>query len=112
MILPLFLAIGGCADKEPARPAADVPVIIYVVDTLRADQLGLYGHPRPTSPNIDALAAESVVFDQAYAAAPWTLPSVVSLITSTSTTTLPPRSGRRCSVGISSSSRCCSGEKS
>jgi arylsulfatase A-like enzyme len=75
------LAIGACADKEPAL--GDVPVIIYVVDTLRADRLGLYGHGRPTSPNIDSLAAESVVFDQAYAAAPWTPPSVASLMTST-----------------------------
>ena len=61
----------------------DVPVIIYLVDTLRADRLGIYGYPRPTSPQIDALARDSVVFDQAYAPAPWTLPSVASLITST-----------------------------
>jgi arylsulfatase A-like enzyme len=60
-----------------------VPVIIYVIDTLRTDRLGLYGYSRGTSPQIDALAAESVVFDQAYAPAPWTLPSVASLFTST-----------------------------
>jgi arylsulfatase A-like enzyme len=60
-----------------------VPVIIYLVDTLRADRLGIYGYPRRTSPQIDALARDSVVFDQAYAPAPWTLPSVTSLVTST-----------------------------
>jgi arylsulfatase A-like enzyme len=61
----------------------DVPVIIYVVDTLRADRLGVYGYALPTTPNLDELAAESVVFEQAYAPSPWTLPSVASLITST-----------------------------
>ena len=65
-------------------PVRTVPVIIYLVDTLRADRLGVYGYTtRATSPVIDALAAESVVFDQAYAPAPWTVPSVASLITST-----------------------------
>jgi len=62
---------------------SSVPVVIYVVDTLRADRLGLYGYPRKTSPELDALAAESVVFEQAYAPAPWTLPSVASILTST-----------------------------
>ena len=61
-----------------------VPVIIYLVDTLRADRLGAYKYfDRSTSPIIDALAKESVVFEQAYAPAPWTPPSVASLITST-----------------------------
>jgi arylsulfatase A-like enzyme len=68
----------------PQPPGSrDVPVIIYLVDTLRADRLGVYGYSEPTSPGLDALAAQSVVFDGAYAPAPWTLPSVVSLVTST-----------------------------
>jgi arylsulfatase A-like enzyme len=67
-----------------ATAVRDTPVVIYLIDTLRADRLGLYGYARrATSPRIDALAAESVVFEQAYSAAPWTLPSVASLITST-----------------------------
>lgn len=65
------------------RTSRNVPVIIYLVDTLRADRLGVYGYTKPTSPGLDALAAESVVFDSAYAPAPWTLPSVASLVTST-----------------------------
>jgi arylsulfatase A-like enzyme len=77
----------ACSPTPPATPAAptasaDTPVIIYLIDTLRADRLGLYGYGKPTSPRIDALAKESVVFDAAYAAAPWTLPSVASLYTS------------------------------
>lgn len=59
-----------------------IPVIIYVIDTLRADRLGLYGYGRPTSPRLEALAKESVVFERAEATGPWTLPSVSSLLTS------------------------------
>ena len=68
---------------QPRVHRGNIPVIIYVVDTLRADRLGVYGYPRTTTPNLDAVAAQSVVFDQAYSPAPWTLPSVASLITST-----------------------------
>ena len=55
-------------------------LVIFLIDTLRADRLGVYGYDgRPTSPRIDELAKESVVFEQAYAPSPWTLPSVISL---------------------------------
>ena len=53
-----------------------------VIDTLRADHLGCYGYERATSPRLDALAAEGVRFDRALAQAPWTTPSVASLMTS------------------------------
>ncbi len=57
-------------------------VVLITVDTLRADRLGLYGYTtRPTSPNLDALARQSVVFERAYAAAPWTVPSLAALMT-------------------------------
>jgi arylsulfatase A-like enzyme len=70
----------GCPGPryDPARP----DVILIVVDTLRADHLGAYGYPRPTSPRIDAFAAAGVVFDAAWSAAPWTLPSIMSIMTS------------------------------
>jgi arylsulfatase A-like enzyme len=56
-------------------------VILIVVDTLRADRLSCYGYQRPTSPTLDALAREGAVFESAYAAAPWTRPSIASLMT-------------------------------
>lgn len=71
----------GCGDGGPREDAAPPNLLLVVVDTLRADHLGVYGHARPTSPRIDALAAESTVFDSAYTAAPWTKPSVASLLT-------------------------------
>jgi len=68
----------GCAP----RPARDVDVVIFLIDTLRADRTGPYGRwPSPT-PFLDELAGESVVFEQAYSPAPWTLPATVSLLTS------------------------------
>ena len=71
----LFLGACGGPETESARTDPRAPIVLYLVDTLRADRLGLYGYTkRQTSPILDALAAESVVFDAAYAPAPWTLP--------------------------------------
>ena len=56
-------------------------VMLVVLDTVRADHLGCYGYDRPTGPRLDALSADGVRFEQAYAAAPWTLPSHASLFT-------------------------------
>lgn len=52
-----------------------------MIDTLRADHLGMYGYGRNTSPNIDAFAKEALVFDYAITSAPWTPPSVASMFT-------------------------------
>ena len=65
---------------DPTRP----DIVLVVVDTLRADRLGVYGYPStpgPTSERIDRLAKQGVVFDAAWGAAPWTLPSVMSIVT-------------------------------
>ena len=73
----LLLALAGGCDPQPRPQNA----IFVVVDTLRADHLGCYGYARATSPHVDALAAEGVRFERAYATAPWTKPSVASMIT-------------------------------
>lgn len=56
-------------------------IILISIDALRADHLGVYGSARATSPHIDALAAEGVVFDAAYCPTPHTSYSVTSLMT-------------------------------
>jgi arylsulfatase A-like enzyme len=56
-------------------------VVLISIDTLRADRLGVYGATRRTSPTLDLLASEGVVFEDASAVAPWTLPSHASLLT-------------------------------
>jgi arylsulfatase A-like enzyme len=56
-------------------------IIILLLDTARAQSFSGYGYARPTSPHIDALGAESVVYTQAIAPGCWSLPSQVSLLT-------------------------------
>jgi len=60
-------------------PSTAPNVLLVSMDTLRADHLGLYDYPRDTSPTIDRLGAEGVVFDNAITQAPWTLPAHLSL---------------------------------
>jgi arylsulfatase A-like enzyme len=66
---------------HPGGAAHPRNVILISIDTLRADHLGCYGHTLPTSPNLDAFAAEGIVFEDAVATSPWTLPSHLSLLT-------------------------------
>ena len=73
-LLCVLLACG--ASRSPLN------VIIIGVDTLRADHLGCYGYDRNTSPNIDRLAQDGVLFENAIAPSPWTLPSFASIFTS------------------------------
>lgn len=56
-------------------------VIVIVMDTTRVDRLGCYGYSRQTSPNVDELAKDSLVYDRAIAPSSWTLPSHASLFT-------------------------------
>ncbi len=57
-------------------------IVLITIDTLRADRLGFYGYrERATSPNLDAWAREAVVFERVNAQAPWTVPSLGSLLT-------------------------------
>jgi arylsulfatase A-like enzyme len=72
------LGLLGCgADGSPPPH-----LVVVVVDTLRADHLGAYGYPRPTSPHFDQLAEGGTVFENARAPSSWTKPSVGSLFTS------------------------------
>lgn len=57
-------------------------VIFILIDALRADHLSSYGYPRETSPYIDSIAREGVLFSNAISSAPWTTPSVMSIFTS------------------------------
>ncbi len=65
-------------EPPPTRPS----IILLLVDTLRRDYLGFHGFEGPISPNLDWLAMESVVFENAFTQAPWTKPSIASLFTS------------------------------
>jgi arylsulfatase len=82
--LVLLAAVNAAAwwsfDRGP-RPRLNV--LLITIDTLRADHLGAYGYARPTSPNIDRLAREGVLFGHAKAQWPKTGPSFASMLSST-----------------------------
>ena len=75
-VLSAFTAALGCNQGGGVRARPNI--ILVVLDTQRADRLGTYGAPRPT-PFLDKLAAESLVYDRAYAPSSWTVPSIASL---------------------------------
>jgi arylsulfatase A-like enzyme len=75
MVSPNPLPVGTPAKGNPRA------VLFITIDTLRADHLGCHGYERDTSPAIDALADESVLFERAYAAMPTTDPSHVAMLT-------------------------------
>jgi arylsulfatase A-like enzyme/tetratricopeptide (TPR) repeat protein len=84
------------ANIDEARPAhAAVPVVLISIDTLRSDRLPVYGYDAVDTPAIDALRAESVLFERAYSHVPMTLPAHVSMLTGT----LPAAHGVRNNVG-------------
>jgi choline-sulfatase len=89
---------GVVAGLRLARPVLDLPaaaadapaaathaprqppnVLVYLIDTLRPDHLGIYGHARPTSPRIDAFARDATLFRNAVAQSSWTKTAVASL---------------------------------
>lgn len=83
------LLLSDRSDEEPV-PSAESPrpnVLIVLWDTVRADRLSVYGYDKPTTPHLEALAAESVVFERALSPGIWTLSSHASVFTG-----LPPES--------------------
>ncbi|MCK5596985.1 MAG: sulfatase-like hydrolase/transferase [Candidatus Eisenbacteria sp.] len=72
----------GRLASERARVAKDLNVLLLVIDALRADHLGCYGYERDTSPNMDTLAEEGVLFRNAYTHGSRTKESTASLVTS------------------------------
>jgi arylsulfatase A-like enzyme len=66
-------SLGGLKDKPN--------VVLVTMDTTRADHLSCYGYGKLTSPVLDKLVKEAVLFENAYATSPWTLPSHASIFT-------------------------------
>ena len=78
----LSLSLVSCGGDPAGRGEARRPnIVLYVVDTVRADRLGVYGYDLPTSPRLDAFAEEAVLFENAYAQSSWTRPAMASLFT-------------------------------
>ena len=89
----LILGLSACGGKEPdtVGPASIADgkknIVLISIDSLRRDRIGAYGHKPvyapevPVSPHLDALAADGVVFEDAWTTTSWTLPSHMALMT-------------------------------
>jgi arylsulfatase A-like enzyme len=102
-----LLLLAACRPEPPEPESGPEPlpprsnIVLITIDTLRADHLSAYGYQRPTSPNIDQLAASGVRFDRAVAQWPKTTPSFASMFTGT----YPKDNGNVRKIGIPLSCR-------
>ena len=69
------------AATVPAAAARPAAIVLVTVDTLRADRVSFDGYRFPTTPFLDRLASEGVVFERAYATSSWTPPTMASIFT-------------------------------
>jgi choline-sulfatase len=98
IVIAVALALALSCNREKAIGGGEAqtgPVIVISIDTVRADHLPLYGAAGPETPNIDSLAKDSIVFDNAYSHVPLTLPSHTTILTGL----LPEESGVRNNLG-------------
>ena len=84
----VLLGLVGCGAESP-------PLILISIDTLRSDHLPAYGYAGVETPALDALRADSVLFERAYTQVPLTLPAHTSMLTGL----LPPQHGVRTNRG-------------
>jgi arylsulfatase A-like enzyme len=77
--MTLFVGLGAAWGATTVSGGPNV--ILISLDTVRADHLQPYGYPRPTSPTLERFANEAVVFTEAFAPEPWTLPSHMTMMT-------------------------------
>ncbi len=94
LVAAAALSGAGCRrGGELVAPRA--PVILISIDTLRADHLPAYGYGGVQTPNLDALRADAVLFENAYSQVPLTLPSHTAIFTGL----YPPQNGVRDNLG-------------
>jgi arylsulfatase A-like enzyme/Tfp pilus assembly protein PilF len=102
-VLPALTVLAGLtlacspASEEVGVLPTGTPVVLISIDTLRADRLPAYGYTQVATPAIDALRADSILFENAYSHTPLTLPSHTSMLTGL----LPAEHGLRDNLGES-----------
>ncbi|MDY7109966.1 MAG: sulfatase [Planctomycetota bacterium] len=87
LLVAILLAGCGRSDDgsgpEPTftADASSPNILVISIDMLRPDHLSCYGHDSPTSPRLDAFAAEGALFEHAISSTSWTLPAHAALFT-------------------------------
>ena len=84
LIAQTCLAISVSSQAASTAPKSDErrSVLFWLTDTCRADRLSAYGYEHATTPFLEKVAAEGVLFERCYSQAPWTKPSMSSILTS------------------------------
>ncbi|HJM40531.1 MAG TPA: sulfatase [Planctomycetota bacterium] len=77
----MALALPVCSPSQEAEEWKAPDVVVVLIDTLRPDHLGFYGHETETAPFLAEMAKQSAVFHRAYSTSSWTAPAVASLFT-------------------------------
>ena len=80
-LLALALITAAACRGRIVSPSRTTPVVLISIDTLRSDHLPAYGYSGVSTPNIDALRADSILYQRAYSHVPMTLPSHTSILT-------------------------------
>lgn len=88
-VLSVVLLVVRLRGQQPFNSPSEGPlaarprnnVVLIMLDTVRADHLSCYGYARSTTPNLDRLAGQGVLFQDAVAPTSWTLPSLASVLT-------------------------------
>ncbi|HEX6624268.1 MAG TPA: sulfatase, partial [Pyrinomonadaceae bacterium] len=93
--LAALLALASCGRFGGTAPSKTTPVILISIDTLRSDRLPMYGYDRVSTPNLDALRGDAILYERAYSHCPLTLPSHSSMFTGL----LPSEHGVRDNTG-------------
>src|SRR5205809_5919322 len=96
MVLLAGAFASACRGRASLPNYPDAPVVLISIDTLRADHLPLYGYKDGSTPNLDQLGREGIVFDHVYSHCPLTLPAHASMLTGL----LPPTHGVRDNLGF------------
>ena len=78
IILAVIMIFSFCGKGNDVKPN----ILLITIDTLRRDHLGVYGYPRETSPFMDQLAREGMMFKHTITPIPSTAPSHASILTS------------------------------
>jgi choline-sulfatase len=95
LVLGALVGAAGCRGSA-SGPFPDAPVVLVSIDTLRSDHLAAYGYTRGSTPTLDAIAREGIVFERVFSHCPLTLPAHSSMFTGL----LPPHHGVRDNLGF------------
>ena len=80
-VMYFLILLFGFESRTEAKE--DLPnILLFTVDACRPDHFGCYGYSRNTTPNIDKIASEGVLFTQAFSQSAWTTPGMISIFTS------------------------------